>query len=294
MWAPILHRRLTFPVRQVYMSVERLYPFAGDHAIQSAVVVAEWAEPGGSKPLSSDNLQHLQEAAEPELARLGLTRHEQLNVFEVQMVAGQPTSPASPAFGGFKASRPTSSGDEKRSVVLARENCIIQINDYTRWADAEPDIRAYFNVLLPSIGQFAPIRYLTLQFNDVFLWKAPPEELIMTEVFRKDTVWLPAHVFGLRNLWHSHHGYFSDRFEPCSFQQLDNVNVSRAVVDGIHSVQALVAHRASLVKPIWVTEPLCEGDAILSILSQFHNDNKRILAELFSGEVLRSINLLVS
>lgn len=276
------------------MSVERLYPFAGDHAIQSAVVVAEWADPGGSKPLSSDNLQSLERDARPQLTKLGLTHHEQLSVLEVKMGIGQPTSHASSAFGGFKASRSAPGGDEQRSVVLARENCIIQINDYTRWADAVRDILEYLNVLLPSIGQFSPIRHLTLQFNDVFIWKAPPEELIMAEVFRTGTVWLPDHVFGLQNLWHSHHGYFADKLDPCPFQQLDNVNVSRAVVDGLHSVQALIAHRASLAQPIWVREPLSEEGDILSILGQFHTDNKRILAELFSGEVLRSINLIVN
>jgi len=283
------------PRSSSHMSVERLYPFAGDHAIQSAVVVAEWAELGGSKPLSSDILQNLERDAKPQLTKLGLTHHEQLNVLEVKMGAGQQTSHASSALGGFKsASRSTMGSDERRSVVLARENCIIQINDYTRWADAVRDIREYLNVLLPSIGQFAPIRHLTLQFNDVFLWKAPSEELNMTEVFRTGTVWLPKHVFGLTNLWHSHHGYFADKSEPCQFQQLDNVNVSRAVVDGLHSIQALVAHRASLAQPIWVREPLSEDDDILKILGQFHTDNKRILADLFSNEVLRSINLNAS
>ena len=221
------------------MSVERLYPFAGDHAIQSAVVVAEWADLGGSKPLSSDNLQNMEKESTPRLTQLGLTHHEQLNVLELKMSAGQPSSHTSSAFGGFKASRSTSGGDEQRSVVVARENCIIQINDYTRWADAVRDIREYLNVLLPRIGQHAPIRHLTLQFNDVFLWKAPPEELIMTEVFKPGTKWLPDHVFGLHDLWHSHHGYFADKWEPCRFQQLDNVNVSRAVVDGVHSVQEI-------------------------------------------------------
>lgn len=274
------------------MSLEHLLPFAGDHAIQSAVVVVEWAAPGGSGHLTADVLQELQDVAAPKLAHLGLTASEKLNVFEVQMVPGQATSHSSQLAGGFKASRSSSTGEEARSVMLTRENCIIQINDYMRWAQAKDHIREYWNVLLPIVGKTAPILHLTLQFNDVFLWRAPPDELIMTEVFKHDTTWLPQHAFSLQNLWHSHHGYFCDQASPCKFRQLDNVNVSRTMVNNIESVQALVAHRASFTDAIWVKQPLSDEDVISQVLDKFHGDNKKILAGLFSDEVLRKINLL--
>jgi len=274
------------------MSLEHLHPFAGDHAIQSAVVVVEWAAPGASGHLTAEHLQELERVAVPTLSMLGLTRRDDVNVFEVQMVPGQATSHSSQVVGGFKASRPSPTGGEARSVMLTRENCIIQIDDYTRWAQAKHDIREYLNVLLPLVGKTVPILHLTLQFNDVFLWKAPPDELIMTEVFKQDTTWLPPHVFSIQNLWHSHHGYFCDQVTPCNLKQLDNVNVSRSMVNNIESVQALVAHRASFANPIWVKQPLSDDDPLSQVLDRLHDDNKKILTDLFSDDVLRSINLL--
>ncbi|MQM30984.1 MAG: hypothetical protein CRU78_10855 [Candidatus Accumulibacter phosphatis] len=276
------------------MSLEHLFPFAGDHAIQSAVVVVEWAAPGGSGHLAADHLQEMQRVAVPKLDELGLGTSEILNVFELQMVPGKAASHSSQVVGGFKASRPLPTGGEARSVMLTRENCIIQIDDYTRWAQAKNDIREYLNVLLPLVGKTVPILHLTLQFNDVFLWKAPSHELIMTEVFKQDTTWLPPHVFSVQNLWHSHHGYFCDQVTPCNLRQLNNVNVSRAMVNNIESVQALVAHRASFANPIWVKQPLSDDDSISQVLDRFHDDNKKILTDLFSDDVLRSINLLSS
>lgn len=43
---------------------------------------------------------------------------------------------------------------------------------------------------------------------------------------------------------------------------------------------------------IWVKQPLSDEDVISQVLDKFHGDNKKILAGLFSDEVLRKINLL--
>ena len=74
--------------------------------------------------------------------------------------------------------------------------------------------------------------------------------------------------------------------------QLDNVNVSRALLNGVESIQALIAHRANLVNPIWINDPCPEGHAVVEILDKFHDDNKRVLAALFTENVLRKIKLL--
>lgn len=274
------------------MSIEHLHPFAGDHAIQTAIVVVEWGAADGSGMLSTERLQDIQKAAQPQLASHGLSHPEQIHVMEVQFGNNAAASQSAQSLGGFKASRISSQGAEARSLVLARERCIVQINDYTRWAQARLDIQQYLKIVLPLVGTTAPIRHLTLQFNDVFWWRAPPETLKMAKVFRSDGTWLPSHVFELKTLWHSHHGYFADHTTPCAFKQLDNVNVSRSVLDGVESIQALVAHRASFVIPIWNGAPYDEQHAVAVILDKFHDENKRILANLFTDEVLGKIKLL--
>ena len=274
------------------MSIEHLYPFAGDHAIQSAIVVVEWGAPDGSGLLTADRVVDIQKTAQPQLAALGLSHSEQIHVMELQFGNSAATAQPASSLGGFKASRTSSEGTELRSLVLARERCIIQINDYTRWAQARLDIRQYLNIVLPLVGSTIPVRQINLQFNDLFWWRSSAENLEMAEVFKVNSTWLPQHVFGLKTLWHSHHGYFESHVRPCGFMQLDNVNVSRALLNGVESIQALIAHRANLVNPIWINDPCPEGHAVVEILDKFHDDNKRVLAALFTENVLRKIKLL--
>lgn len=274
------------------MSIEHFHPFAGDHAIQSAIVVVEWGAPDGSGHLTAERMQAIQAAALPQLVSLGLTQSEQIRVMEVQFGPNAAAANPSQSIGGFKATRPSSQGGELRSLLMARERCIIEINDYTRWAQARLDIQQYLNVVLPMVCASVPVLQLNLQFNDVFWWRAPAAELNLTEVFRHGSAWLPPHVFGLNNLWHSHHGYFSDCTEPCAFKQLDNVNVSRALINGTESIQALIAHRATPAAPLWIKEPFPEGHQITLILDKFHADNKCVLTELFTDEVLRKIKMM--
>ena len=291
-WYRMTHVLLGTYACKPLMSIEHLHPFAGDHAIQSAIVVVEWGSPDGAGLIMAERMQALQDAALPQLANLGLVNSEQIRVVEFQFGAGPAAAHPSQALGGFKVSRLSSPGVELRSLVMAREHCIIQINDYSRWLQVKRDIHQYLNIILPLVGSSAPVRHLSLQFNDVFLWQAPSIQLHLVEVFRRGSAWLPPHIFDLQNLWHSHHGYFADHIQPCAFRQLDNVNVSRAFIDGVESIQALVAHRASLDSPLWIKQPYPDAHEISIVLDKFHDDNKNILAALFSDGVLQKIKLL--
>lgn len=278
------------------MSLEHLYPYAGHHAIQSAIAVVEWADNSGGGVLQQETLAVIVETAKVLLNEMGFPDQEILQVMQVAMGPGLPAAGGQTfTLGGLRASkRGSTPGTQARSVMLTRENLLVQINDYTRWSKIKVDIEQYLRQLLPLVGEHKAIRRINLQFNDVFRWRANPADLRMNEVFRKASPWLPAHVFEVPTFWHSHHGYLVERTEPLICQQLNNINISYGHQDGEPTVQAVLAHQGAMpaAAPLWV-KTAEEVRPVMELLNAFHTENSCILADIFSDEVLQRIKLNV-
>lgn len=278
------------------MSLEHLYPYAGHHAIQSAIAVVEWADGAGGGVLPPENLAALVAVAGIRLKELGFPDQEPVQVMQMAIGQGIPAGGGQTiTLGGLRASKKGNApGTQARSVTLTRENLLVQINDYTRWSKVRPDIEQCLQQLLPLVGEHRAVRRINLQFNDVFRWRANPADLHMSEVFRKVSPWLPAHVFEVPSFWHSHHGYLAERTAPITCQQLNNINVSYGQQDGEPTVQAVLAHQGAMpvAAPLWV-KTAEDVRPVMELLDAFHADNSSILADIFSDEVLQRIKLKV-
>ena len=277
------------------MKLDNLYPFAGDHAIQSAVFALEWASTPLQAGLAVEHLSEVRDAAKALTADFPISEDMQLMAlqfplggFHSQNFQLQPQE-----FGGFTMTKPsTMTRQASRTIMVNRESCIVQINDYSRWDTVKADLDKYLAVLLPTIGKYKPVAAIGLQFNDIFSWKADPADLDLKSVFRPDTRWLPEHVFETSHLWHSHHGYIEDHQLPIPYQQLDNVNVSRVMTDGVHALQVLISQRAQLVPPKWFKDAYSADSAISEIYGELHDGNKAIMKALLTDEVLTKIKMV--
>jgi len=273
------------------MSLNHLHPFAGQHAIQSAVFALAFAT-----ELDVDSLRILRDASTSLKHDFPDIQDQHRTTFSIQIRPGHQTPSAALDAGGFILNRPVPGANQAvpaRSIAVSRENIIIAINDYTRWEKFKSDTDRYVRTLLAPIKESLGVVSIGLQFTDIFVWRADPLDLDLSEVFSKNTLYLTPNVFqkaGDAMLWHSHHGFFSEQSDPFNFQLLDNINVARNIALGTHQIQILTSHQAKFPQPIY--KILDEnGPSLFKLEDILHSKNKEILADLLSEEVQEKINL---
>lgn len=256
-----------------------LYPFAGNHAVQSAAFGVEWDT----------------ELNDGELAQVALLQNvlakslPARNPIEaVVMAVGQSSAspPPRPQTIGYLFSRP-GPGGMTRQLEVQRTRCVGQIHDYTRWAPVWQQAHEWFSHVLPIVGS-RRISSVGIQYSDVFYWRAPAAQFMAGEVFRRDAEMLPPHVFELQGLWHSNHGYFIDGSEPHPHKLLENVNV--AIQDQLQqrSVTISTVHQYH-ASDMWGWANL--KDSIQAIMFKLHARNKDTLKRLLTDKVCDLIAL---
>lgn len=272
------------------MSLDSLYPYAGDHAIQNAVFALDFGS-----TLTPAQLKDIQKAAVKAYgSELPDVQEQQTMALNFGLAQGAQQFKAAPQPSGFVMQRtgsfPTIAG---RSITVSPNNCFIVINDYTRWANVKADIDRYLDAILQAVSRHhIAITAIGLQYTDVFNWKADPSELVLTEVFEKGTPFLVPNVLQSTApvCWHSHHGYFLESNDPVAYSQLDNINVSRVEVTGSHSIQILTSHKAQLTSPLWKVGKE-HRHVISDIQEKLHGSNKTILRALFTEQLRSKIKL---
>ena len=270
------------------MSLDHLYPFAGQHAIQSAVFALDFANELDIGEISAIRVESTKLAGDfsrqDELQRTTFT-------MQVGLVDVPPTS-SNVETDGFQMVRPAlvAGQPNSRAVIVNRTGIVVVVNDYTRWDKFKSDVDRYLSVLLTHIDGQKAVASLGLQFNDIFLWKADPADLQLEEVFAAGNRYLAPNVFSSPLLWHSHHGYLVNNKSPVEYQQLDNINVSRVAANEEHQLQILTSHRVTLEKPLYKGWSDCKA-TLLAIQDSLHAKNKAILAELLTPEAQNKIKL---
>ena len=272
------------------MSIENLYPFAGNHAIQNVTFAVEW-----SNELTSTELMQIQSVLEPQLkAEFSKITPQNTQKFSFSMDAAAPGTPNfTPTFelSGFSYEKPSHFGNAQsaRSMALSKLNLVILINDYSRWDSVWSDVKRYLSIILPEVKN-NPIHNIGLQYSDIFTWKADPKTFDSKLEFRENSAYLVSNIHNLSGLWHSHHGYIVEREHPQKHTGLDNINVNLLDNAGTRSLQIITSHRTTFSDPIWY-----KGDAELASISEImailHRGNKEIMYNLLSDDVCKKINL---
>lgn len=269
------------------MSLDQLHPFAGQHAIESAAFALDFIG-----ELDIAEVLALRNAANQLVGDFPVVAEKQVATLNFQVGAGS-ASASSPSIevGGFTMQRPALLLTERplRLIDISRSGVVVVINDYTRWDKFKADVDRYLTVLLAPIDNQKAVAGIGLQFNDIFLWRADPSDLKLNEVFSANNPYIAPNVLEAPLLWHSHHGYLVSDSEPVQNQQLDNINVSRVVVNEEHRLQILTSHRVTFEKPLesWSTNKTL----FFNIQEKLHNKNKAILRALLTPDAQLKINL---
>lgn len=274
------------------MSLDYLIPFAGQHAIQSAAFAMDFAT-----QLDVGEVTRLRTAADALKSDFPVIADQHRTTLHMPVGPNHqvPTPSAIHDVGGFVMDRPAPSAPAGttalRRIIVSRENVVVIIFDYTRWDKFKADVERYLNVLLASINAQKGIASIGLQITDAFNWNGDPAEMKVSEIFQPSSPYLALNAFNpATSFWHSHHGYLVERESPMRYSQLDNINVSRSISDGVHRIEILTSHKASFDRPLYKVLD-ANRSKIASVIEALHLSNKAILAALLSPEVQVKINL---
>lgn len=269
------------------MSIENLYPYAGDHAVQNAIFTLEWAE-----PLKVEAI-HAAKKLATKFKNVGLP-HAAEHQFEFRIetrpiAAGAQSNVPTPTAIIFASS--ATPGETSRSVTITRNHCLVTVPDYTRWDTVFAEVKKYFKIVFDEIGPSRPISAINLQYYDIFTWRDEPENLNLREVFSQNA-YIPESIFEQTGLWHVHQGMLQKHSSPISHDQLDNLNVEFQDVNQQRVIQITGAHRAILRDPLWQVhlknEPLMHD-----IFGVLHTKNKTMLHRLLTSTMTDRINLSI-
>lgn len=269
------------------MSIENLHPYAGDHAVQNAIFVVEWAE-----PLKSEAIIHASKLA-TKFRNSGLGEINLQNTLALKIgdpVNNVPHIQDDNGLGAVIFSKKTPMGEAIRSVTISRENCMIVISDYSNWDSVFADVQQYLKLALEDIAPLRPINVIGLQYNDSFSWKDDPSELNLREIFNENA-YIPKYTFSQTGLWHVHTGYMEALTQPIEHTRLENINVNLADLNGERTIQIVGSSRAQLKSPLWQAH-LKNKQQMINMFDVLHALNKQTLKKLLTIDLCRKIKLV--
>ena len=264
------------------MNIENFQPVAGDHAVEAAYFVLEWAE-----PLRSDATLALAKLA-TKFRNLGLPAMapQQTVSFQIGPDAGNSVNTA--GVSGFLFS-PAPAPNFGTQVLVSSQNCMITIPEYTRWDSVFAIVSEHLKVVLEEVGPLRPVKVIGLQYTDAFNWNDDPDNLELSEIFKPDFV-IPPNVLKQKGLWHLHHGYLERSQTPLPHSLLENINVDMVEKAAGRRLQIIASHRATLDSPLW--QPHMKNKPFLNeMFLLLHEKNKRMLRSLLTDAVCGRIQL---
>ncbi|SIQ88427.1 TIGR04255 family protein [Aromatoleum tolulyticum] len=264
------------------MSLDLLYPHAGDHSIQNAVLAIEWAQ-----EIEIAALQVVRDAAKAVLKTYPKVETQQTLRVNLQPGPGSVPS-AESEIGGYSYSRFSNSGELEQQVQLNRQSCLMVVADYKRWRVLIDDAQNLFAAILPALPNSVLITAVGLQYVDRFVWRGNPAELKLDEVFRAESPFIARHSLQCTQTWHSHHGFFERSERPIRHNRLDNINVNIVDEPKGRAIQILTSHRA-------LPEPAISANGALQSVIELQNElhclSKEVFKNLLTEPLLAKIKL---
>lgn len=212
--------------------------------------------------------------------------------------------------GGFTFDSLKPDGAIERSITLIGNKISVMRADYKNWDKTWREVRELFVLMLPVLLERSAMIGFHLEYHDRFVWNGEHDPFRPETVFRRDSHWLTPNVFEAKDLWHSHHGFFEYRDQPCKHQLLnvveaqilpieDIVNDSGNVLAADVKLKHRVIHgvvrtggppeETTAVEAVFGTEG--STGLIDAYMCEMHDENKLILAQLINDNMCDQIKL---
>ena len=198
-----------------------IIPLHDHHAIESVSFGLEW-----TRPLAAEVMQALGGVHDGSL-RQRLPARKPLRRIEWSLSPEGAHTLSTHDQTGWVFERFMPDGQPEISLLLAPEMIAVTNRAYTRWSAIAEEARALLAPFLPIIGASSDgFTTVGLQYVDVFMIDGPLAAFHPAMAFNSATTLLPPSVFTRRNLWHAHHGYFTEITAPVCARRLTVVHFS--------------------------------------------------------------------
>lgn len=179
---------------------------------------------------------------------------------------------------------------------IERSSITFITTSYTRWGKIWGKASLYFKELLPTyLSNGSSLIAIGLNYADKFVWKGDPDECNPKFLIREDSKYICNHIFGTKELWHSHTGVFI-RVDNHT-KRLLNVNID--YIDDIkpEGQKKIVSIATTITdqfnQPSYI--PLDNTENQFSIIESHLNDihvfSKSVLSELIIENMCKRIAL---
>ncbi|HMS04913.1 MAG TPA: TIGR04255 family protein [Burkholderiaceae bacterium] len=194
--------------------------------------------------------------------------------------------------GGFDLQRFDTTGKVTWVASVRPEFISVNCTAYDRWKNVKPQALAILRPFVDAaMARGATIQAIGLQYQDAFrlLDGASPD--VTGQLFRKDSKYLPMHLFEQPSFWHCHQGWFSKA--PDERRLLNNVATEVAEVNGTHFARIGGQHRMFATLADGLTpKPIASGE-IDQILQCLHDENISVINGILSDGALKAIGCTV-
>lgn len=276
------------------MDLKKLYPFAGRHAVQSAMLSVNF----NSEIEVEDGRAVQMDQAHKELAGdFPVKTDVQQVTFQIGDTSG--AGAAKPRLGGWKFVNQLAPGELRpnhpplrRSISVQGASLQIIEHDYDRWAGYRALIERSLSALGPAVFDERTVRDVALAYSDVFIWKDDPASLEASALFNADSDFLPRNAFAIGSRYfHANHGYYSNAVPDVGASLVENVNIARTP-DSATGHDHFIIYIEHRLTPKERTVGVEAGTKLISSVLEFlHQRNKQLLGSLLTPNVREMIKL---
>jgi uncharacterized protein (TIGR04255 family) len=263
-------------------SLDKLYPTAGNNAIETAAIALSWSGPRDDR-LFAPFLEW-----EGELGAQGYSAPGVIQAFEVGLNAAGGIDSRSSVKAGYTFAKKSSHGVALREVTLRDNQFLFTVRDYSRWAnflaDAEKVLARLLQLLVRHEKEIASI---SLQYQDKFLWR-DMERAFPTKLALRGSGFVPLDILANSPQWHSNQGFFVGSAGNSLGPRLDNINLSLTVENHVPTLGVLMVHQYG---PLSISGERLTLPALKPMLDAAHLANKDYLAMLLADELCKKISL---
>lgn len=267
-------------VSQKATNLDKLFPFAGNNAIETAAIALSWNGPRDDR-LFAPFLEQ-----EAKLRAQGYSDPEVIRAFEVAFNQAGLDSRAS-VKAGYTFIKKNAYNAPLREVTLRDNQFLFTVRDYGRWEQFLADAEMVLAPMLELLKKYEKeITLVSLQYQDKFLWR-DIENAFPVHLALKDSGFIPLDKFADSHQWHSNQGFFVSSTNDLP-HRLDNINLTLALENNILTLGVLTVHQYG---PLSLFGEELTSMTLKPMLEAAHAANKGYIQDLLADELCQKIGL---
>lgn len=215
---------------------------------------------------------------------------EVITAIKVQMM-GAKQEVTSSEIGGLNYIFPD--GPKPKWILRIQANTIsLTCQVYTCWDEVWTFAKKYFALIFKELDDYSLMK-MVVEYLDEFHIADVRTNKWIEELFRPETVYIPRFIYDINDPWHTHNGFITEEKNgDKSRRTINAININFVKNDmsgGALGMQTQHASSFYLAKKI----DLDTLEDIENVMVHNHNQNKSILNQILTDEMLNKIGLKI-